>query len=90
MKQTVEHTIEETIENPIVLPKTVADLPRSSKKDNAYNLTPLQQAKKEAELQALASIHPEVPTAFREWLYDFIYHELGEKEFARRVENGIY
>ena len=56
--------------------------------DNAYRLTPLQQAKKEAELKAVATIHPEVPIAFREWLYDYIYHELGEDEFQRRIENG--
>ena len=71
-------------------PKT---LEIKKRKLHGYHYTPLEQAQKESVLSQVAndpSIGENVPSLWKEWLYDYIYKEIGEDEFNRRIESGYY
>ena len=57
---------------------------------DGYEYTPLEQAKKELALKQVAKDFPDVPIAWREWAYDYIYKEIGENEFERRMNSRYY
>ena len=57
---------------------------------NGYDYTPVEQAKKEAALKQCARDFPDVPIGWREWVYDYIYKEVGPDEFERRMNSGYY
>ena len=57
---------------------------------HGYEYTPLEQAEKQMALKAAARDFPDVNPVWREWCYDYITKEVGQEEFARRIESGCY
>ena len=70
-------------------PKT---LEIKKRKLHGYHYTPLEQAQKESVLSQVAhnNTFENVPGLWKEWLYDYIYKEIGEEEFNRRIQSGYY
>ena len=67
----------------------MSDLP-IKRKLKGYEYTPLEEAQKEVALREMANAFPNVPIMWREWVYDYIYKEVGEHEFSKRVDCGFY
>ena len=57
---------------------------------HGYEYTPTELAEKQIALKAAARDFPDVNMVWREWCYDYIKKEVGEEEFARRIESGYY
>jgi len=57
---------------------------------HGYQYTPIEQAEKTIALKAMARDFPDVSAVWREWCYDYITKEVGNEEFARRIESGYY
>ena len=57
---------------------------------HGYEYTLTEQATKEIAMKAMARDFPDVNPVWREWCYDHITKEVGEEEFARRIESGHY
>lgn len=55
-----------------------------------YTYTPLEQAQKDLALRQAARDFPDVPLLWREWAYDYVTKEVGEKVFSKKVEMGHY
>ena len=67
----------------------MSDLP-IKRRLKGYEYTPLEEAQKEVALREMANAFPNVPIMWREWVYDYIYKEVGEHEFSKRVDSGFY
>ena len=57
---------------------------------HGYEYSPVELAQKEIALKAMARDFPDVNPVWREWCYDFVTKEVGNEEFARRIESGHY
>ena len=57
---------------------------------HGYEYTPLELADKQTALKAAARDFPDVNPVWREWCYDHIAKEIGQEEFARRIDSGYY
>ena len=65
--------------------------PREPRRLEGYiSYTALEQAKKDAALKQAARDFPDVPLGWREWAFDYVFKELGEEEFERRMNTGYY
>ena len=62
----------------------------TSRSLHGYEYTPTEKAVKEIAMKAMARDFPDVNPVWREWCYDHITKEVGEEEFARRIESGHY
>ena len=57
---------------------------------HGYEYTPREKAEKEIALKAMARDFPDVNPVWREWVYDYVTKEVGNDEFAKRIEEGHY
>ena len=57
---------------------------------HGYEYSQTERAEKEIALKAMARDFPDVNAVWREWCYDHITKEVGNEEFARRIDSGHY
>ena len=65
-------------------------IPSTRRSLHGYEYTAKERAEKDIALKAAARDFPDVNPIWREWAYDYLTKEVGQEEFAKRIESGFY